>query len=312
MAVPVSTTDNASSSGSRRRTPHYLTENYSTKLATDGTDEQDRIRNAFHPGSFQTISSLPKYIQPDFAAKSRAEALERQSLGVTGIMRAGKAPSYFLEFEYIPEPYGLVEELSAMDKALSQAKQQAIAGDAPFVAPGTLKKAKFEGAATHVPDPYDAPREEQLRQRWLSEKKIIGGSFLPTATRPNSAKPSRASLTDMMTHLYRMLCDDWEEAQPTIFTTEEDLIVIYFNQASVPNSASVSAYMNVLAQHNAQIHEYGLSKVPEGWGMQTDDGHLMFALRPPWVRNRRYNRNDPRNFSAPQSGSASASVRSGV
>ena len=48
-------------------------------------------------------------------------------------------------------------------------------------------------------------------------------------------KPTRAMLTDIMAHLYRILSDDWEEASPTVFTTEEDLIVIYFNVVTIRN-----------------------------------------------------------------------------
>ena len=46
--------------------------------------------------------------------------------------------------------------------------------------------------------------------------------------------------------------------------------------------------MNVLVQRNESICAYDLRRVTEGWGMQTDDSHLMFALRPPWVKTKTY------------------------
>lgn len=46
---------------------------------------------------------------------------------------------------------------------------------------------------------------------------------------PGPERPTRAMLTEMLTHLYRILAEDWEEAQPTVFTTAQwPSVLAYF------------------------------------------------------------------------------------
>ena len=69
---------------------------------------QDRVRNAFNPCSYTSIGSLPTYMGHDFASRSRASAIEGAGIGGPHNMKCGKAPQFFMEYEYTSEPYGLV------------------------------------------------------------------------------------------------------------------------------------------------------------------------------------------------------------
>ena len=41
-------------------------------------------------------------------------------------------------------------------------------------------------------------------------------------------------------------------------------------------------------RRNPVVIQYDLRKVSEGWNVITDDSHLMYTLRPPWVRPQRF------------------------
>ena len=62
-------------------------------------------------------------------------------------------------------------------------------------------------------------------------------------------KPSRALLTEILTSIFKQLDDDWNDAQPTVLSTQEDIIVIYFSLENTPQSALL-AYMNVMSNRN--------------------------------------------------------------
>jgi len=259
--------------------PHYLQENFTTKLSSYANDEQDRIRWAFQPCGFTSIHSLPF---PAVGSGGVQEGIELPPF------RMGRPSPLFTNFVYLSEPYGLADELKILERKQQAELQQNIAGETPFVPASDRFSAKYEGMYKYVPEPADAVRDVQMRQKWLTEKKILGVPFLPPGGQKSLEKPTRALLTDALTQLYRLLCNDWEEAQPTVFTTEEDIIVIYFSLAHIANVAGIVAYMNVLATRNDIISKYDLQKVTQGWGMRTEDNHLMFALQPPWVRGKTY------------------------
>lgn len=292
---------------SAKSTPHYAKPITSQRLPEYTNEEQDRVRNAFHPGSYQSISALPPYVNPDFVSRSRVSMLEGQAHNGGGhTMKCGRAPAFFMEYEYMSEPFGLADELRSQERAQKAAQVAEIAGgETVFKAPGVLHKAKHEGNYPYIPEPYDAYQDEQMRQKWIEEKKILAGPFIPGTGKGVLEKPSRAMLTDIMTHLYRILSDDWEEAQPTVFTTEEDLIVVYFNLKAIKNPDGIKSYMNVFALRNDAVCSYDLRKVTEGWGTHTEDNHLMFALRPPWVRTKAYMSGGQATAGGSQQGEAS-------
>eukprot|EP00906_Rhabdomonas_costata_P005536 RCo008272 len=271
--------DNASAAdpGASKVKARYLEGNLAQKFSTFNSEEQDRVRNAFRPTSFTSIQSLPQtYGGPGDYPAGRVSPAP---------FKAGRAAPLFTEFTYSAEPYSLVDELRAVERMDGQARQQAIAGDQPFRPVGQNFTAKHEGVYPYVPEPFEAVKDEATRQRWLAEKKVLSGApFLPAGGTKALEKPGRAMLTEILTSLYRLLCEDWEEAQPTVFTTEEDLIVIYFNLALMKSVAGIQAYMNVLEARNEVIRGYQLQKVTSGWGLQTEDNHMMFTFRPPWVR----------------------------
>jgi hypothetical protein len=265
-----------------RSKPRYLDQSFSAKLVTYVNEDQDRIRNAFNPCSYTTIQSLPS----DPAL--RGGKADPDGIGHAGAppFRTGRAAPVFTEFTYQSDPYSLVDELRSMQRKQDILRQQEIAGDVPFIAGATQPRAKYEDSYKYISEPYEAAKDDRARQKWLTENKILGAPFLPSGTTKALEKPTRALLTDIMTKLYRELCEDWEETQPTVFTTEEDFIVVYFSLAQTRNIPGIQAYMNVVESHSELFAKYELQKVREGWGIRTEDNHLMFTFRPPWVRTK--------------------------
>eukprot|EP00668_Euglena_longa_P011845 GGOE01014265.1.p1 GENE.GGOE01014265.1~~GGOE01014265.1.p1 ORF type:complete len:318 (-),score=97.72 GGOE01014265.1:119-988(-) len=261
------------------RDPHYVRPTAASQKVESCTDDQDRVRNAFHPCSYTSISSLE-------VGRSRPGEYP----GPTGL-RCGKAPQFFSEYEYMSDPFSLADELQSEERKQLLKKMQAVGNTKPFGAPGTLYQARYETAFEYISEPFDSFKDDTLRRKWLDEQKALAGPFVPAGSKGTLERPTRAMLTEMLTHLYRILSEDWEEAQPTVFTTEEDLIVTYFNLQEIRNPDGIKAYMNVLADRNDALAVYDLRRVPEGWGMLTDDHHLMFALRPPWVKPKRFGSN---------------------
>eukprot|EP00667_Euglena_gracilis_P016399 EG_transcript_17146 len=258
------------------RDPHYVRPTAASQKLESCTDDQDRVRNAFHPCSYTTISSLD-------VGRGRPGEYP----GPSGL-RCGKAPQFFSEYEYVSDPYSLADELQSEERRQRLRKMQAVGNGQPFTTPGPLYQARYETAFEYISEPFDAFKDDSLRRKWLDEKKALAGPFIPAGSKGTLERPTRAMLTEMLTHLYRILAEDWEEAQPTVFTTEEDLIVTYFNLQEIRNPDGIKAYMNVLADRNETLVVYDLRRVPEGWGMLTDDNHLMFALRPPWVKPKHF------------------------
>ncbi|KAH8620019.1 hypothetical protein ERJ75_000107200 [Trypanosoma vivax] len=94
---------------------------------------------------------------------------------------------------------------------------------------------------------------------------------------------TRDLLIDCARELYYTIVRDWEEAEPKVVFSAEDLIVVYINLQRVRRTAAVLRYMNNVLIWGDVTREFRLSKVHEGWGIVTEDGHLMYTFRPPWV-----------------------------
>eukprot|EP00796_Vickermania_ingenoplastis_P004167 gene4167-3008_t len=128
-------------------------------------------------------------------------------------------------------------------------------------------------AYRHASDPYDSKEEAQR-----------GGA----AGRGDSSKPSRMLLGDCVRELYQAISLDWVDADPVMITTAEDLIVVYFRLDKRQSRDVLRRYMNGCVLRNLTCRKYDLRKVPEGWNKETEDGHIMFTLRPLWVSPQRF------------------------
>eukprot|EP01065_Artemidia_motanka_P030219 TRINITY_DN36230_c0_g1_i1.p1 TRINITY_DN36230_c0_g1~~TRINITY_DN36230_c0_g1_i1.p1 ORF type:complete len:308 (+),score=66.28 TRINITY_DN36230_c0_g1_i1:60-926(+) len=267
-----------------QRVPNYARPSLSSRLPGSIGMDHEAIQAAFAPGSYTSIAGLSD-------PRPHPEPAERMALSTdAGVsFRAGSGvKKQFSDFEYVASPYELDTEAKTRGRREHQRKVETLHGDQSFVAPGSVFVSKHEGGHEYQSDPYDTARDEQLRSKWIEEKKVLAGSFLPAGREKGLSRPSRAMLTDMMTHLYKILYDDWEEAKPAVFTTAEDLIVVYFSMEKLRNDTGLTAYMNVLARRNPLVQSYELQKVNEGWNIHTEDNHTMFTFRPPWVRERRF------------------------
>lgn len=137
-----------------------------------------------------------------------------------------------------------------------------------------------------VSEPYDGPREHARQSAFFDECRRLGKPFVPTGGGGGGLqKPTRLLLGDCVRALYRSIAKDWPEAEPTVLSTAEDLIVVYFSlrQLKKRQAAVVLKYMNGSLHRSDVVRQYSLVKVSEGWDVLTKDGRLMYTLRPPWV-----------------------------
>eukprot|EP00756_Hemistasia_phaeocysticola_P061982 Hpha_TRINITY_DN5396_c0_g1::TRINITY_DN5396_c0_g1_i1::g.32874::m.32874 len=281
-----------------QRVPSYARPNISSRLPGNIGLDHEQIKAAFAPGSYTSISGLS-----DHRTAAGSDASTHVSSTDPGVaFRAGSGVKrQFSEFHYHTSPYELLQDASTRERRDHQKCVESLHGDQQFVTPGSAHLCKFEGMQEYQSDPYDTARDEQLRSRWIEEKKVLAGTFMPPGRDKGLSKPSRAMLTDIMTHLYKHLYEDWEAAKPAVFTTSEDLIVVYFSLDSLKNDTGLVAYMNVLARRSPLVQGYELQKANEGWNVQTEDNHVMFTFRPPWVRERKFTNFKPAPPSAPAS-----------
>ncbi|RNF15604.1 uncharacterized protein Tco025E_05468 [Trypanosoma conorhini] len=138
-----------------------------------------------------------------------------------------------------------------------------------------------------VSDPYDRHREIERQQRFINDSKQLGRPFIPSGGRALD-RPTRYMLGDCVAAIYRTVARDWPEAVPMVISTAEDLIVVYMKRERVHNARTLLRYMNNSLKRNEAVRTFDLRKVPEGWDVITDDGHLMYTFKPPWVRQRRF------------------------
>ena len=276
--------------------PHYALPNVSSRLPEYTNAAAEAVRGAFMPNSYCTLAGVRAYRdedgnKPAMMASVDAPAFKAGS-GQTGL---------FSEFVYESSPYDVLTTMSHMNREHNSALCKSVS-QKPFVVQSTTTSmygrttvvSDGEGGggdggssvAASARDPFDAVRDDEFRHKWLEEHR--SRPFLPAGKEKPLTKPTRALLTDIMTHVYRVLCEDWNEAHPTVLATSEDLIVVYFAKEGIKNEAGIQAYMSVFARRNDVVLSYDLRRVNEGWNVATGDGHLMYTLRPPWVRQRSF------------------------
>jgi hypothetical protein len=254
--------------------PSYARPNVTSRLPEFSNQNNEAIRAAFQPNNFRSIQGLNTHAMDNGAFRSGAS-------GATA----------FSEFAYVSSPYDLGDEAKVLDRHDHEDRMRHIGGDQPFFAGYNAVKLPHEqidGEFEYAADPYSGAQEARTRERWLSESRQLSKPFLPAGVQKALSRPSRAMLGDAMTALHRTISEDWPEAQPTVLSTAEDLIVVYFVLERIKNPAGVNTYMNNALRRNEAVVEYDLRKVAEGWSLATEDNHLMFTFRPPWVRPRAF------------------------
>eukprot|EP01063_Lacrimia_lanifica_P001417 TRINITY_DN10718_c0_g1_i1.p1 TRINITY_DN10718_c0_g1~~TRINITY_DN10718_c0_g1_i1.p1 ORF type:complete len:307 (+),score=121.67 TRINITY_DN10718_c0_g1_i1:58-921(+) len=264
--------------------PNYAKPSIASRLPPNLGLEHEAIKNAFAPGSYTAISDLGK--PPSCFADEGMSNISTESMA----FRTGKGDGYFTEFEYSMSPFDIAAEISSRERREHHTKMGDIGGGQSFVAPGECAPQKYENTYAYATDPYEMVKDEMLRAKWIEDRKVLAGPFIPGGREKPLATTSRAVLTDILALIYKTLCEDWSHLQPTVFTTAEDLIVIYFSLGTLSkqHQEGLYAYMNILATRGAIVQRYNLKKVNEGWKVTTEDGHIMFAFRPPWVKEKRF------------------------
>ncbi|CAD2217829.1 hypothetical protein ADEAN_000531200 [Angomonas deanei] len=146
---------------------------------------------------------------------------------------------------------------------------------------------EFSTAYQTLSDPYDRAQEVERQEKFIEESKRLARPFVPS-NRGGLEKPTRLLIGDCVRSLYKSIAYDWPEAEVMVVTTAEDLIAVYFSLYNLKKRqvSLVLRYMNRALKCNPSIHEYQLSKVSEGWDVLTDDSHVLYTLRPPWVKKR--------------------------
>jgi hypothetical protein len=237
----------------------------------------EAIRQAFLPTSFRTISSLHS-VDPSVEGKPA--------------FHVPKTNATFSDFEYSCSPYEAEQEFNAQSRKESLAKQRKIAGDQEILAFRTAFPAKKDKYDPLWDTPFLSEPYNEADQAALTREKMLKAAtekpFVPPGVQKSIGKPTRALLNDAMASLFRCLAEDWPDAQPTVLTTAEDLIVIYFPLERIRNPDGVTTYMSHALRRNEVVLEFDLRRVVEGWNVKTDDGFLLFTLRPPWVKARNF------------------------
>lgn len=254
--------------------PSYARPNIASRLPDYSNQAAEIIRSAFMPNSYKSIQSLG----------SNQTAIDLAPF------RAGTGTNTtFSEFVYECSPFDLAVEEQARQKQAHQEKMHAIS-DVDFMPVSlTTGKDKFDDYAfEYMSEPYDGKREHDRQHKFLQDSKCLARPFIPAGVEKSLQRPTRVLLGDIMGVLYHQVLADWPEAQPTVLATAEDLIVVYFKSDRVKSSKGVLTYMNNVLRRNETVIQYDLRKVNEGWDILTEDLHLMYTLRPPWVRAQRF------------------------
>eukprot|EP00672_Neobodo_designis_P019968 CAMPEP_0174828308 /NCGR_PEP_ID=MMETSP1114-20130205/1251_1 /TAXON_ID=312471 /ORGANISM="Neobodo designis, Strain CCAP 1951/1" /LENGTH=295 /DNA_ID=CAMNT_0016062021 /DNA_START=34 /DNA_END=917 /DNA_ORIENTATION=- len=249
--------------------PSYARANVAALLPDYANNEQEAIRAAFQPNNYRSLKSLGHHDIDNGPFK----------VGKTG---AGT----FSDFAYVPSPYDLGDESKIRERLEHEERMRTIGGDQPFFAGYNASRLRHEldTGFEYMVDPYDEAEKAAHEARVDSESKRVARPFVPSGATKALARPTRAMLGDAMTGLYRTISEDWPEAPPTVLSTAEDLVVLYFSLDKLKSDVGVTTYMNNALRRNDAVIEFDLRKVPGAWGRRTVDGHIMFTFRPPWVR----------------------------
>ena len=290
--------------------PHYALPNFSVVLPTYSNAESDLITQAFRIGNFVSVSALPNSIKPGQVSRSRFQKIldNRQPAEDWNVnLGAPYKPKQktFSEFEYMPSPFSLADEVAKEDREKHVEATKAAGHEKAFVMSDTHKSLKYEdsfrggsnptfqfNAFSSVADPYERADDQALRYKWLQDAQILAGPIRPSGRvkgstgQASSELPTRSTLPQMVAELREAIEFDWSEYAFLVCSTDDEHVVIRFELATLDSEPGLSAYMNVFSRSHRVVYKYMLKKVVEDWNVTPGDGHLYFTFRPPWVASR--------------------------
>ncbi|KAG8465311.1 hypothetical protein KFE25_002618 [Diacronema lutheri] len=295
----------------KKSLPHYALPNFSVVLPDYANNEADVIRSAFNTANFRSIADLPDTVKNGAVNRSRFEkmTINRQSPLEGTAAAAGddtvlfgqqrrlpdktNRAKYFMEFEYMPSPYSLAEELAKDERNANNVKV-AQAGHALTFRPADSRtRHAHEDVAgkftEYIIDPFECAGDQVLRQKWLMDAQVLAAPFKPAGRNRGAAGEAstemtgRQQLPEIVAALSRVLEEDWEGCPMLVCATEDEHIVVRFGMATLEEEPGLIAYMNVFAASHELVSRHKLRKVVEDWNVTPGDGYLYFTFRPSWV-----------------------------
>lgn len=275
------------SSNEQDELPNYMLPNFASILPEYSNVEADQIRNAFSVGNFQSLTKIPNKLGPNQVWKARQSQID-QNREKTFTPKIVTSCGLFSQFEYIPTRYSVAEELDATERMESYAKRLEIGGK-EFICSSDTRKLKYQDGfedKTSYPyqsDPFEIAHDQELREKWISNKKILHGPFVSAAKRNTLDIPTRKLLPDLLKDIQQVIKRDWEDYVFEVKLTDDENIALRFDVISVDSERGLMAYMNVFARTHAIMSKYSLRKVVDDWNAKPGDGGLYFVFRPPWI-----------------------------
>ena len=300
------------------RLPRYALPNLTSILPDFVNSEQDFIRRTFQASNYDRLSTLPDDIRAQRVHEARLEHIDKSlhlsSVSVGGSEdgqggnggvwgNSGAGGGVFQEFEYISSPYGLADQISALESEASEFKRREVGHGEDFRPGGSLKKLPHEdgfvegGTFPYHADPYERAGDQILRYRWMMEARAVSGPFVPSGLADKAlghlnegpAKPTRALQRNLIGKIRAHLTEDWIDADLDIFVTRGEEWAICFRVETVDSVPGLVAYMNNFLRCSELVNQNGLTKVVESWNLRPhwDPANIFFTLRPPWVRRDR-------------------------
>ncbi|KAL1495714.1 hypothetical protein AB1Y20_016577 [Prymnesium parvum] len=281
-------------SHSANKLPHYALPNFSVVLPTFSNHEPDVITQAFRVGSYVSLSDLPNKLNAGQVSRSRFQKIldNRQPSDAEPQPYKPKA-KLFSEFEYVPSPFNLADDLIRAERKQSQLMIKE-AHKEPFIMSDTSIKLKHEDAfhnklETGWADPFESADDQALRYKWLQDAQILAGPWRPAGKvkgqsgQAATELPSRKSLPHMVDKLREAIEADWSEYDFLVCSTDDEHLVVRFEMSTLDSEPGLVAYMNMFSRSSHVVNELMLRKVVEDWNVTPGDGHLYFTFRPQWV-----------------------------
>lgn len=283
--------------------PHYALPNFSVVLPTYSNHESDVIAQAFRIGNYVSLHDLPGRIKPGQVSRGRFQKiLENRQASEYAEVPAGRfqsKPKLFSDFEYLPSPYSIVDEIQAAERLEHQAAVEKVGHKKAFVLADTSIKLKYDDAFHGgIPpykddaDPYECADDQALRHKWLREAQILAGPFRPAGRvkgptgEAATERPCTKDMREIVEFLRQDIDADWEDYNFIVCATDDEHVVVRFELSTLDSEPGLVAYMNIFARSNTNVANYKLTKVVEDWNVTPHDGHLYFTFRPPWVKAR--------------------------
>ncbi|RLN88975.1 hypothetical protein DYB28_014545 [Aphanomyces astaci] len=238
--------------------PHYMLPNFSSILPEYANSEAEHIKCAFSTGNYTSILKMPTRLAPTAVTHARQDAMdENRRNAARGPPKMVTKNGLFNQFEYTPSRFSLSEEILRAERLESEAKRLEIGGK-DFVCSSGARKLKFEDGFDdkdyvypHMEVHYHDAIDAAVREKWMEDKKILYGPFVPGGrTKAIGAPPTRKMLPDILKELTETIINDWDECKIEIAPTEDGNIAVV-----------------------------------EDWNTKPGDNGLYFVFRPPWIRN---------------------------